>query len=66
MARTLRGVWLGRRPYSEVVLEQERLFAERQAGLGEDTVLLLEHTPVITLGRGAKPEHLLVTAEMLA
>jgi lipoyl(octanoyl) transferase len=66
MARTLSAVWLGRRPYSEVVAEQERLFAERQAGGGEDVVLLLEHTPVVTLGRGAKPEHLLATPETLA
>jgi lipoyl(octanoyl) transferase len=66
MARPLRGVWLGRRPYSEVLVEQERLFAERQAGVGEDTVLLLEHPPVVTLGRGAKPEHLLATPELLA
>jgi lipoyl(octanoyl) transferase len=66
MSRTLRGVWLGRRPYSEVVALQERLFAARQAGEGEDTVLLLEHAPVVTLGRGAKPEHLLVSTEMLA
>jgi len=66
MARSLRGVWLGRRPYSEVLVEQERLFAERQAGRGEDTVLLLEHPPVVTLGRGAKPEHLLATPELLA
>jgi len=66
MSRTLRGVWLGRRPYSEVVALQERLLAERQAGRGEDTVLLLEHPPVVTLGRGAKPEHLLATPETLA
>jgi len=66
MARSLRGVWLGRRPYDEVLVEQERLFAERQAGQGEDTVLLLEHPPVVTLGRGAKPEHLLATPELLA
>jgi lipoyl(octanoyl) transferase len=64
--RTLRGVWLGRRPYAEIVLLQERLFAERLAGRGEDTVLFVEHEPVVTLGRGAKPEHLLVTRELLA
>jgi lipoyl(octanoyl) transferase len=66
MTRTLRGVWLGRRPYSEVVVEQERLLAERQAGTVPDTVLLLEHPAVVTLGRGAKPEHLLATPELLA
>jgi lipoyl(octanoyl) transferase len=64
--RTLRGVWLGRRPYAEVVALQEQLFAERLAGRGEDTLLLLEHEPVITLGRGTKREHLLVTPETLA
>jgi lipoyl(octanoyl) transferase len=66
VTRHLRGVWLGRRQYAEVVLLQERLFAERLAGRGEDTVLLVEHEPVVTLGRGAKPEHLLVTREVLA
>jgi lipoyl(octanoyl) transferase len=64
--RTLRGVWLGRQPYAEVVALQEQLFAERQAGRGEDTLLLLEHEPVITLGRGTKREHLLATPETLA
>src|SRR5689334_16697638 len=64
--RALRGVWLGRRPYAEVLALQERLFAERLAGGGEDTVLLLEHEPVVTLGRGTKREHLLATPELLA
>jgi lipoyl(octanoyl) transferase len=62
----LRGVWLGKRPYAEVVALQERLFAERLAGHGSDTVLLLEHEPVVTQGRGAKAEHLLATRELLA
>ncbi len=64
--RTLRGIWLGRRPYAEAVAIQERLFAERKEGRGEDTVFLLEHEPVVTLGRGAKPEHLLAPRELLA
>ena len=64
-ARELRGIWLGRRRYAEALALQEQLFAERLAGRGEDTVLLLEHEPVVTKGRGAKSEHLLVTPELL-
>lgn len=64
--RTLRGVWVGRRPYAEVVALQEQLFAERKEGRGEDTVFLLEHEPVVTCGRGAKPEHLLAPRALLA
>ena len=64
--RTLRGFWLGRRPYAAVVALQERLFAQRLAGQSEDSVLLLEHEPVVTQGRGAKAEHLLAPRELLA
>jgi lipoyl(octanoyl) transferase len=64
--RELCGIWLGRRPYGEALALQEELFAERLAGRGEDTVLLLEHEPVVTQGRGAKAEHLLATPELLA
>ncbi len=64
--RVLKGIWLGRRPYADVVAVQERLFAERREGRGEDTVFLLEHEPVVTLGRGAKREHLLAPRELLA
>jgi lipoyl(octanoyl) transferase len=64
--RELRGIWLGRRRYADALALQEQLFAERLAGGGEDTVLLLEHEPVVTQGRGAKLEHLLATPELLA
>jgi lipoyl(octanoyl) transferase len=37
----------------------------RQQGRVGDVLLLLEHQPVVTLGRGAKREHLLVAPEQL-
>ena len=42
----------GRVEYARAVAWQEALVAERLAG-GTDTLLLLEHPPVYTLGRGA-------------
>jgi lipoyl(octanoyl) transferase len=38
----------------------------RQRGEVGDTVLFLEHDPVITLGRGAKERHVLLSPEALA
>ncbi|MFN8641402.1 MAG: lipoyl(octanoyl) transferase LipB [Candidatus Binatia bacterium] len=44
--------WLGRRPYGEVLALQESLLAAAIDGAPE-TLLLLEHEAVYTLGRGA-------------
>lgn len=57
--------WLGRRRYGAVLELQEQLFAARQAGAIGDTLLLCEHEPVITLGRGAKAEHILASEAAL-
>ena len=50
---------LGRVPYADGLDLQARLVAERQAGRIPDTLLLLEHDPVFTLGRNARTEHVL-------
>lgn len=48
-------------------LELQRQFLDaRKAGLVGDTLLLLEHPPVLTLGRGAKAHHILTPAPVLA
>ncbi len=58
--------WLGRRSYDAVHALQQGLVEARVAGAVPDLVLLVEHDPVITLGRGAKPEHVLADAEARA
>ncbi len=64
--RALRAVWLGTRPYGPVHGLQERLFdARRRAAIG-DTLLFLEHTPVVTRGRGARPDHVLASVDELS
>ena len=65
MARVL-DVWrVGRIDYDDALELQRALVAARTAGEIEDTLLLLEHPPTITLGRGAKEEHLLLSREEL-
>jgi lipoate-protein ligase B len=49
---------LGRRGYRETFELQERIRAEVLAG-GEEQLLLVEHDPVVTLGRSARESHIL-------
>jgi lipoyl(octanoyl) transferase len=56
--RRLRARWLGRIAYRDAWALQQALAAARADGrLAEDQVLLLEHDPVLTLGRNATDAH---------
>jgi len=56
---------LGRVRYADGLLLQEQLVKQRQAGEIDDTLLLLEHEPVFTLGRNARAQNVLLPAEQL-
>ncbi len=57
---------LGRISYGDALRRQERLVEEIIAGSSRAHLLLLEHAPpVITLGRRAKAEHILLDAEQM-
>jgi len=58
--------WLGRTPYRDAWDLQHRVVAARAAGLIGDQLLLLEHEPVLTLGRHSDPAHVLADPEELA
>ena len=57
---------LGLMEYAEAYALQKRVVAARKAGMVENVLLLCEHPPVITCGRGARKEHLLLSPEELA
>ena len=61
MKRPLAVLRLGLLDYASALALQEKVREERLRGERPDTLLLLEHAPVITLGRGAKTEHVLAT-----
>jgi lipoyl(octanoyl) transferase len=63
---TVRLLDLGRRPYREVWALQRQLHAAVAEGRAPDTWLVVEHDPVITLGRNADTENLLLSREALA
>jgi lipoate-protein ligase B len=49
---------LGRVSYGDALARQQALIEAHRAGRGRDALLLLEHPPVVTLGRSASPENL--------
>jgi lipoyl(octanoyl) transferase len=56
---------LDRIAYARGLEIQSALVTARQSGKAEDTLLLLEHDPVFTLGRNARAEHLLHSPDRL-
>jgi lipoyl(octanoyl) transferase len=58
---------LGVMPYAPALDFQREVARARIAGtISEDVLLLVEHPPVVTLGRSAKKQHLLASPELLA
>jgi lipoyl(octanoyl) transferase len=56
---------LGRTPYARGLAIQSELVRARQRDEVPDTLLLLEHEPVFTLGRNARSENVLLPVETL-
>ena len=57
---------LGRIAYTEGLRAMRETFEARRAGAIGDTLLLMEHPPVLTLGRNAKRMNVLVSDDILA
>ncbi len=66
MSSTVRLIDLGRREYGDVWALQRELHAAVAEGRESDTWLIVEHDPVITLGRNAKDGHVHRTPAALA
>jgi lipoyl(octanoyl) transferase len=58
--------WLGRTAYRDAWDLQHRLVAARTVGLIGDQLLLVEHEPVLTLGRHSDPSHVVASPSALA
>jgi lipoate-protein ligase B len=67
---TKRELWverLGVVPYAQALVFQRQAACARISGaLPEDVLLLVEHPPVVTMGRSSKQQNLLASPELLA
>ena len=64
--RELWTVALGRLEYAEALELQRNIARDRISGtVSQDVLLLVEHPPVVTLGRGSKEKHLVASPEFL-
>jgi lipoyl(octanoyl) transferase len=59
-------LYLGRIPYADALRLQAEVAALRLEGRVENVLLLLEHPPVLTLGRNARRQNVLASDELLA
>jgi len=67
MQRELWVVAMGRVPYADALALQREIARDRIAGdIAQDVLLLVEHPPVVTLGRSAKAHNLVGSPELLA
>ncbi|MGC9983147.1 MAG: lipoyl(octanoyl) transferase LipB [Polyangia bacterium] len=64
MSKPARVIELGTRDYAETWRVQQELLAARQRDEVPDTLVLVEHPHVLTVGRGAHRENLLTSADM--
>ena len=63
--QTLQAAWMGRVPYSPTYELQRELMERRKSDAIPDTLLLLEHDPVFTLGRRADFSHVVSENEAI-
>jgi lipoyl(octanoyl) transferase len=64
----MKSVWLVNLdtiPYADALALQHRIVEARKRGALNDTLLLLEHPPVFTLGRNADESNILASRELL-
>jgi lipoate-protein ligase B len=67
VSETLAVVGLGRMAYDDALTLQRAVAAARIDGrIADDVLLMVEHPPVITLGRGSHAEHLTTPPDRLA
>jgi lipoyl(octanoyl) transferase len=64
-SQSLNVIDLGRMAYDRALKRQEELVAKRKNGEAPDTLLLVEHEPVYTLGRSAKETNVLLSGDEL-
>lgn len=66
LPREIEVIRLGRVGYAEGTERMQRRVEARTKGEVPDALFLLEHEPVLTLGRGADPSHVMVSPRRLA